>query len=215
MQVKGLEIPGWAPRGLPGMGLAYMTADRGACHQRGFMVAYEVGGRPYQDKPVDTYGLAQKAEILKGEQDYLAGLDIMVKCDFGSFGISPESYTRMLSAATGRKVNASFINFMGERIWNQIRLFNLREGLTAAEDRLPKRIVSEPLPDGPHKGQRISNADMAVMLNDYYKVRGWNQQGRPTQQTLQRLGLDQEPCFKLVACKKEVTCQQTHTTTSS
>ena len=72
LHVKGLELPGWAPRGTPGMGLAYMTADRGACHQRGFMVAYEVGGKPYHGESVDTYSLSRKAEILIGEQDYLA-----------------------------------------------------------------------------------------------------------------------------------------------
>ena len=108
LHVKGLEMPGWAPRGLPGMGLAYMTADRGACHQRGFMVAYEVGGKPYQGQPVDNYGLVLKAEILKKEQDYLAGLDALVKCDFGAFGISAQSYASMFQAATGRSVDAGF-----------------------------------------------------------------------------------------------------------
>lgn len=87
LHVKGLEIPGWAPRVTPGIGLADMTADWGACHRRGFMVAYEVGGKEYRGKPVDTYGLMQKAEILKGEQDYLAGLDALVKCDFIVFGL--------------------------------------------------------------------------------------------------------------------------------
>ena len=190
MHVKGLEMPGWAPRGLPGMGLAYMTADRGACHQRGFMVAYEVGGRTHRGQPVDTYGLAQKAEILKHEQDYLSGLDTLVKCDFGSFGITPQSYARMFSAATGRAVTADFFDRMGERIWNQIRLFNLREGLTASEDRLPARITNDPLPGGPHKGQRIRPADMAAMLNDYYRLRGWDARGQPEKQTLERIGLN-------------------------
>lgn len=189
LHVKGLEMPGWAPRGLPGMGLAYMTADRGACHQRGFMVAYEVGGRSYRERPVDTHGLAQKAEILKHEQDYLSGLDALVKCDFGSFSITSQSYARMFSAATGRTVTADYFNRLGERIWNQVRLFNLREGLTASEDRLPSRITNDPLPSGPHKGQRIRPADMAAMLKDYYRVRGWDAQGRPEPNTLKRVGL--------------------------
>lgn len=195
LHVKGLEIPGWAPRGTPGMGLAYMTADRGACHQRGFMVAYEVGGKQYQGQPVDTYGLARKAEILKGEQDYLAGLDALVKCDFGAFGVTAPSYARLFGAATGRSVDDRFFGHLGARIWNQTRLFNLREGLTASQDRLPRRIVEEPLPGGPHKGRRISEADMAVMLADYYRQRGWDDRGRPTQATLAFLGLDWQPCF--------------------
>jgi aldehyde:ferredoxin oxidoreductase len=195
LHVKGLEIPGWAPRGTPGMGLAYMTADRGACHQRGFMVAYEVGGKEYRGKPVDTYGLTQKAEILKGEQDYLAGLDALVKCDFGAFGITTESYTHMFEAATGRSVDSRFFNTLGERIWNQTRLFNLREGLRAEQDRLPRRIVAEPLPSGPHKGRRISEADMDVMLTEYYQLRGWDEHGRPTEGRCVTLGLNRKQCF--------------------
>ena len=148
------------------------------------------GGRTHQGQPVDTYGLAQKAEILKHEQDYLSGLDTLVKCDFGSFGITPQSYARMFSAATGRAVTADFFDRLGERIWNQIRLFNLREGLTASEDRLPARITNDPLPGGPHKGQRIRPEDMAAMLNDYYRLRGWDARGQPEKQTLERIGLN-------------------------
>jgi aldehyde:ferredoxin oxidoreductase len=177
------------------MGLAYMTADRGACHQRGFMVAYELGGKAYRGKPVDTYGLAHKAEILKGEQDYLAGLDALVKCDFGAFGVTAESYARMFSAATGRSIDPGFFNTLGERIWNQTRLFNLREGLTAEQDRLPRRIVAEPLPSGPHKGRRISEADMASMLAAYYQHRGWDMNGHPTEEKCAALGLDRKRRF--------------------
>ncbi len=195
LHVKGLEVPGWAPRGTPGMGLAYMTADRGACHQRGFMVAYEVGGKAYRGKPVDTYGLTQKAEILKEEQDYLAGLDALVKCDFGALGVTPQSYAGMFNAATGRWVDTHFFNTLGERIWNQTRLFNLREGLTARQDRLPRRIVAEPLPSGPHKGRRISEADMSVMLTAYYHRRGWDVSGCPTEEKLLTLGLDKKRRF--------------------
>ncbi|WP_373501321.1 aldehyde ferredoxin oxidoreductase family protein [Desulfococcus sp.] len=199
LHVKGLEVPGWAPRGTPGMGLAYMTADRGGCHQRGFMVAYEVGGREYRGKTVETYTLEQKAEILKGEQDYLAGTDALVKCDFGAFGVRPESYVRMLNAATGRRVGPDFFSELGERIWNQIRLFNLRAGLTAGDDRLPRRIVEEPLPGGPHKGRRISEEDMAFMRADYYRKRGWDADGKPTAETLFRLGLTQKNQFDITA----------------
>ncbi len=195
LHVKGLEVPGWAPRGTPGMGLAYMTADRGACHQRGFMVAYELGGREYRGKPVDTYGLTRKAEILQEEQDYLSGLDALVKCDFGAFGVSAESYARLFTAATGRTVDGRFFNTLGARIWNQTRLFNLREGLTARQDRLPRRIVAEPLPGGPHQGRRISEADMAVMLGEYYQQRGWDEDGKPTLKTLESLGLDKKRRF--------------------
>ncbi len=189
MHVKGLESPAWGPRGTPGMGLAYMTADRGGCHQRGFMINYEVGGKPYKGKPVEAHSVVGKAEILKGEQDYLAGTDALVKCDFGAFGVPAGIYADLLSAATGRPVQAPFFAELGERIWNQVRLYNLREGIRAEDDRLPRRFVKEALPSGPHKGQRISETDMAYMRTDYYRVRGWDKQGRPTKETLERLGL--------------------------
>jgi aldehyde:ferredoxin oxidoreductase len=199
LHVKGLEVPGWAPRGTPGMGLAYMTADRGACHQRGFMVAYEVGGEKFQGRPVDTYRLAQKAEILKDRQDYLAGLDVLVKCDFGAFGVTSAHYAEMLNAATGRDVAPSFFNDVGERIWNQVRLFNLGEGLDARDDRLPRRFVDEPLPSGPHKGRRISDEDMDVLLTDYYRLRGWDSDGRPRAAKLAALGLQPSRRFEVGA----------------
>jgi aldehyde:ferredoxin oxidoreductase len=87
------------------------------------------------------------------------------------------------------------LNTLGERIWNQTRLFNLREGLTAGQDRLPTRIVSEPLPSGPHKGRRISEADMAVMLTEYYRERGWDAKGRPTEDRCEALGLKRKRQF--------------------
>ena len=189
MHVKGLESPAWGPRGTPGMGLAYMTADRGACHQRGFMINYEVGGQYHNGRPVEAHTIVGKAEILKAEQDYLAGTDALVKCDFGAFGIPADVYARQFTAAVGRKVDGTFFAQLGERIWNQVRLFNLHEGFGPRDDRLPRRFVEEALPSGPHKGQRISEADMDFMRADYYRVRGWDEQGRPTAKTIERLGL--------------------------
>lgn len=189
LHVKGMELPGWAPRGTPGMGLAYMTADRGACHQRGFMVGFEVGGNLYKGKPVSTYGLSQKAEILKNEQDYLSGTDTLVKCDFAAFGMGKESFTELYQTATGKQIGNDFFSRIGERIWNLIRCFNAREGFSSKDDKLPRRIVEEPLKDGPHKGQCISKRDMKRLLADYYEARGWRQDGYPTTATLKRVGI--------------------------
>jgi len=105
----------------------------------------------------------------------------------------------MFNAATGRDVAPSFFNEVGERIWNQVRLFNLDEGLDARDDRLPRRFVDEPLPSGPHKGRRISDDDMTVMLTDYYRLRGWDSDGRPRAAKLAALGLQPSRRFELGA----------------
>jgi len=103
----------------------------------------------------------------------------------------------MFNAATGRDVAPSFFNEVGERIWNQVRLFNLDEGLDARDDRLPRRFVDEPLPSGPHKGRRISDEDMDVLLTDYYRLRGWDAHGRPHAAKLAALGLQPSRRFEV------------------
>ncbi|SDB42346.1 aldehyde:ferredoxin oxidoreductase [Desulfonatronum thiosulfatophilum] len=187
--VKGLEMPAWGPRGAPGMGLAYMTADRGACHQRGFPVGYEATGMEWRGKPVQALALEGKAELVVALQNYLAGTDCLVKCDFGAMGVRPETYARLLNTATGMDVDADFFDLLGERIWNTTRVFNLREGMDITQERLPKRFVQDPLPSGPHKGHRITDEDMRSLLQDYYRVRNWDEQGRPTPETLERTGV--------------------------
>ncbi|MBU2510724.1 aldehyde ferredoxin oxidoreductase family protein [bacterium] len=211
VHVKGLEIPGWGVRGAPGMGLAYATADRGACHQRGFVIGYEHGGALYQGKPVSPHGIEQKAEIVAGEQDYLAGLDTLIKCDFGSFGISAQTYIDLLNSATGQKWPVGFIDDLGGRIWNLVRLFNIREGLDRKSDTLPKRLTHQVLEDGPQKGHRIKPEDLERMLNEYYKIRNWNTEGQPTTKCIGLYGLNEDHEFKLK--EQQISLEQEDTET--
>ncbi len=188
MHTKGLETPAWGPRGVAGMALAYMTTDRGGCHQRGFPLSYELSGE-WNDVSLDPLSPRGKANLVAHLQNYSAGTDTLVKCDFGSFGISDTTYARMLSAATGTRFTADDFVKTGERIWNLVRLFNLDQGMDASTDTLPRRFVEEPLPDGPGKGHRISKKDMAYMIQEYYKTRGWDDNGIPLEKTLNRLGI--------------------------
>ena len=188
MHTKGLETPAWGPRGVSGMGMAYMTGDRGGCHQRGFPVPYELAGE-WEGHKIDPLSSEGKAEMVAALQNYSAGTDTLVKCDFGSFGISAGTYADLLSAATGRNQNQDIFNQTGERIWNLTRQFNLDQGMAPASDTLPRRFVQEPLPDGPAKGHTISENDMAKMRQAYYTVRGWDSTGKPTARTLKRLGI--------------------------
>jgi aldehyde:ferredoxin oxidoreductase len=186
---KGLETPAWGPRGVSGMGLAYMTTDRGGCHQRGFTVTHELSGE-WNGKKIDPLSPEGKADMVIALQNYSAGTDTLVKCDFGTFGISAATYAALLSAATGRQILPEIFDQVGERIWNLTRRFNLAHGMDPAEDTLPRRFVEEPLPDGPARGHRISKADMAVMRSAYYAARGWDASGIPEPATLNRLDIE-------------------------
>jgi aldehyde:ferredoxin oxidoreductase len=190
IHVKGLELPAWGPRGAPGMGLAYMTADRGGCHQRAFPILYEVGGETWQGKSYERLTLEGKAQLLAEVQDRLAGLDTFATCDFARYGILDEQYLEMLAAATGRRMTLEELYTTGARIWNLTRLFNLRAGMTREDEDLPARFKDEPLPDGPAAGHRFSDEDIEWLRSDYYRVRGWDENGVPRPQTLAALGVE-------------------------
>ncbi len=189
VHTKGLESPAWGPRGVSGMGLALMTTDRGGCHQRGFPVAHELAG-DYKGAKIDALSPENKARMVVELQNYSAGTDTLVKCDFGSFGISDDLYAQMLVAATGRDADPGIFMETGERIWNLVRCVNLDLGITHLDDKLPPRFVKEGLPDGPAKGHRITDNDMETMKQDYYQVRGWDKKGIPLKKTLDRLRLE-------------------------
>ncbi len=187
---KGLETPAWGPRGALGTGLAFMTADRGGCHQRGLPAPIEITGGEYLGEKVDPTSTYGKAAMVVDMQNYSAGTDTLVKCDFATAGIAPETYAAMLSAATGREITPQFINELGERIWDMTRIFNLREGLDPAEDRLPRRFMQEPIAEGPQQGEYFDQNQIQTMLREYYKLRGWDESGYPQKET--RNGLDLE-----------------------
>ncbi len=187
IHVKGLELPAWGPRGAPGMGLAYMTADRGGCHQRAFPILYEVGGEAWRGRTYERLSLEGKARLVAELQNRLAGLDTFITCDFARYGISDETYLEMLAAATGRHLSLEELYRLGERIWNLTRLFNLKAGLTREAETLPRRFVEEPLPDGPAAGHRFTPEDIEKLRSEYYAVRGWDENGIPKAETLAAL----------------------------
>jgi aldehyde:ferredoxin oxidoreductase len=191
MQVKGLELPGWGIRAAPGMGLAYATADRGGCHMRAWTIGYEVSGIAPDGSPIDRYSIEKRAEIVKSQQDYYAACDCLVACQFVKDAVGKERYVQMLNAATGMKMTVNEFVRVGERIWNLVRMFNLREGFSRKDDTLPNRILTEPLPSGIAKGQRLTQSQLDKMLDEYYTLRGWDiQTGTPSKEKLRELKLD-------------------------
>ncbi|MGQ9596496.1 MAG: aldehyde ferredoxin oxidoreductase family protein [Thermoproteota archaeon] len=183
MHVKGLELPAYDPRGAKGQGLAYATSNRGGCHLRSYMIGLEILGIP---KRIDRFSTVNKAGLVIYQQNLYAAMDTLIACRFTGYGLDEEYYSRLLSAATGVRYSAEDLMLVGERVWNLERLFNLREGFSRRDDTLPKRLLSEPLATGPTKGQVV---ELDKMLNEYYRARGWDDEGRPTERVLKRLGL--------------------------
>jgi len=181
MSVKKQEFPAYDPRGIKGIGLEYATSNRGACHVRGYTIAPEV-----LTGAADRLKYEGKAELVKTFQDLTSTLDSTGICLFTTFGMGGEDIALLLSTATGFKVDINEFMKIGERIWNLERLFNLKAGFTRKDDTLPPRILKEPIKTGPSKGE-IEELDK--MLDDYYKVRGWDKNGVPTNEKLKALGL--------------------------
>jgi aldehyde:ferredoxin oxidoreductase len=182
MSVKGMEMPAYDPRGMQGQGLVYATSNRGGCHTRGNMLGPEVLGLP---KLIDRFQVQGKAGTVVLHQNSAAAVDSLVLCKFVSFAVAEEYYGRALAALTG--TSADLIR-VGERIWNLERLYNLREGFSRADDTLPRRLLEEPVPEGPSKGW-VSH--LPEMLDEYYRFRGWDENGVPTDRKLEELGLDE------------------------
>ena len=183
MSVKGQEFPAYDPRGIQGMGLTYATSNRGACHLRSYTVASEVLGIPEKTDPLVTEG---KAGLVKAFQDATAAVDSTGLCLFTTFAWSLDDFHPQVDAACDGDWNLERLAELGERIWNLERQFNLAAGFTAKDDTLPKRLLTEPAKSGPAEG-KVNGLDQ--MLPEYYQLRGWDDGGVPTDETLQRLGL--------------------------
>jgi len=183
MSVKGQEFPAYDSRGIQGMGLSYATSNRGACHLRGYTVASEILGIPVKTDPLSTDG---KAGLVKAFQDATAVFDSAGICLFTSFAWTLSDVAPQLQAACDGDWSLENLNVVGERIWNMERQFNLAAGFTSADDKLPDRLIKEAAKTGPAKG-KVN--ELGKMLPEYYQVRGWTPDGRPTGETLHRLTL--------------------------
>lgn len=184
MSVKKQELPAYDARGLRGHGLEYATSVRGGCHVYGYMVSPEVLGSPQKLDPYTSEGKATWTKIF---QDLTATIDASGMCLFSSFPYGADDYSAALSAVTGFEMDAAEVLRIGERIWNLQKLMNLRLGFTKDDDTLPKRLLTVPLTEGAPKGRVW---ERQPLLDQYYKERGWDVSGVPTQEKLKELGLN-------------------------
>lgn len=183
MSVKKQELPAYDPRGVQGQALSYATSNRGGCHVRGYMISPEILGLP---EKLDRNAVEGKATWTKIFQDLTAVIDSIGLCLFSSFALGLTDYTALVNAVTGFNYSDAELLACGDRIWNNERLHNLRVGFTAADDTLPKRLLNDPIPDGPSKGQMHN---LPELLAQYYAERGWDEAGVPTPECLTMLGM--------------------------
>ncbi len=189
VHVKGMEVPFHDPRAFTSMVPVYATGTRGACHMHGTALAFELGaplpdtGSPVGD--VDRFSSVGKAVLAKIAQDRASIVDSLTMCMPPAEALSYSDYARALQAVTGEEWNAERVARTGERITNLQRVYSMKCGVTGDDDRLPRRLL-EGVPDGSHAGR---SADVPYMLAEYYRERGWDAQGKPTEAKLRELGL--------------------------
>lgn len=188
---KKQEFPGYEPRGAQAMGLAYATSPIGGSHMRGDPAYFELFSVP---KPMDPHIWEGKAKVTKAFQDLSAIIDSAGLCIFFAvrnlaskdLGVEPTGILEYINAATGIDYTLEELMQAGERIINLERLFLTQAGFSRKDDSLPDRITKEPMPEGPAKGM-VCHLD--EMLDEYYEVQNWTDDGIPTDERLESLGL--------------------------
>ena len=187
MQVKGLEMPGYEPRGLKTMALGLAVSTRGACHNRSS--AYEADFSSKVDRlAVDD----QRGPITMEGEDYNAVLDSLSWCKFlrKAFHDFYQESATIYQHVTGWPTAADDLRRAGERINNLKKLFNVREGWTRGDDTLPPRVLGQPLPTGVAEGIGLTKDDLDFMIETYYRARGWTSEGLVPDDKIRELGLE-------------------------
>lgn len=186
MEVKNLELPGYDPRGTFGMSLAYATADGSGCHQRSYVQADEILGG---DLPPDT--MTGKAAVNIHRQNFTSVKYSGICFEF--WALKLEEMRQLLRHVYRRDLSDDDLMRVGERACNLARLFNLRESVKA--DDLPRKLYAEEGAHraGPSAGRAIGETRFRAALQEYYELCGWDENGVPSEEKLDELGIDWRP----------------------
>jgi aldehyde:ferredoxin oxidoreductase len=171
IHVKGLEPAGYDPRTLKGMGLAYGSSARGACHLRATFYKPELAGMIPRDR------IDGKAAMFAEWEDRLAIFDTLIVCRFYRDLYQWDKLGEIIRGTTGLSLDVEGMRKMAASVIDATRRFNIREGLTREDDYLPKRFLTEALPE---TGNLITEEQMLQLLLDYYQARGWDEKGVPS-----------------------------------
>lgn len=184
--IKGLEPPGHSARALKSMGVGYAVSPRGGSHH---------DSRPAPEYQMD---LAQrrstegKAAMAYDTATWSAVGDCLIVCRFCEpvyGGVLTQTHADLVNLTVGWDMTLEELTEVGCRVHTLERFFNCREGLRRRHETLPYRFMHEEIPSGTSKGFRTSPGELDRMLDEYYELRGWDPDGVPTQETLDRFGL--------------------------
>ena len=195
MNVKGLELPAYDSRAVQITGLAYAVANRGGDHVTAYIQGPTFLDIPFlciPDSQIKDSLVADPEEvhILVDLENVMTALDTLGACKFMGFCVASDEWVELVAHCLGRDFSYDDLMRVGERAYNLARVFNVREGVTRADDTLPPRLLEEPLPEGPAAGK--VNENLPAMLDKYYELRGWDKAtGKPTPEKLKELGLEE------------------------
>lgn len=184
MGVNGLPLAPFDPRAIQGMGLHFATCNYGPHHLFAYTFIDELLN---VHESLDPWKIEGKPLLVKRYQDTTAVTDSLGLCNWPLMGLKFNNYVPMVNSCLGTNYKADDLLFIGERIWNLERMFNLRAGFNPMCDTLPDRFIKEPIPDGPAAGQ-VSR--IGEMIPEYYHLRGWSEQGEPLPETLKVFELE-------------------------
>ncbi|MFW9991374.1 MAG: aldehyde ferredoxin oxidoreductase family protein [Candidatus Odinarchaeota archaeon] len=193
MHVKGLEMPAYDSRAAKLTGLAYATSNRGGCHITAYIEGPTFLSMPFlivDDAEVGDIlqEIPETAKVVKDFEDAFGVFDAIGGCKFMGMVLTADDWAVLISKLLGVEFTADNFRKTGERIYNLERMFNVREGITRTDDTLPKRLLEDPMPEGPAKGHVVK---LEPLLDAYYGYRGWDKTtGKPTPEKIAELGLD-------------------------
>jgi len=176
IHVKGLELPGYDPRGIKAVSLAYAIATRGACHLRACAYAFELDGI------FDRFSMdLKKVDMVIDWENRFTIFDCMLLCRFARNVYDWEDLNQIYKLITGNEISMDRLKEIANRIITLARMFNVREGISRKDDTLPSIFFSKAFLKGSSAKQVINKADFEKMLDEYYAKRGWDLNGIPKQ----------------------------------
>lgn len=196
--IKGQEIPMHEPRGKKGFGISYATSPRGATHLEGMQdsifESVSLDSELGVEGRLDRFTLYDKPKVAKTYEDLMSFTNSLIMCKFTSFNRVGDHYIypkirEVLSTLIGREIDVKEMLKIGERNYLLLRIAAVREGYDKEDDDLTKRL-KEPLPRGPSADEPIPDEDLEKVLNNYYKLRGYSENGKPTEDKLKELGIE-------------------------